>query len=174
MEIGKKAKPRMVIHLVRHGETDACRSPDKSIDKNVNLNARGIEQIRRLRLMLPPPTMIITSPTVRTIESSHLLMDEENRAELLIDSRVWNKIGDYDFNLRVFLRSLCALASTDGRQHTMTVVTHGRIIKMIYCLVRFNCLCTEIMDTLPIEYGDCFELLLVDDEFSMRWARKND
>lgn len=160
-----------MIYLIRHGETDNCHSSDKN-NKNVSLNSSGIEQIHKLLPIIPDPTLILASPTIRTIESAHIMARGKNI--VVEEPRLWNKSEDYHMNLTSLLQDL--RTRHDGAHDIILLVTHGRIIKMIFSLITYGFIHKETMDELVLDYGDMFCVQNgSDDKFSMLWTSvKND
>lgn len=130
------------VYIVRHGITDA--SLIDTNHKDVSLNKKGQEQIRRLIPILPICECIYTSPTKRTLESSQIL---QPHSPIIIDHRLHNKDSEsYIDNLKSLLHDL-----HQSPFHSILLVTHGRMIKFLYSI------CHSIpTNSLSIDYGHAF------------------
>jgi broad specificity phosphatase PhoE len=151
-------KEMTLIFLVRHGETPLCHTTDKTIDKNVPLSEKGRAQIEAICPKIPRNCAVIyTSPTIRTKETANIIQNTScPHAIIVTDARLLNKAdqqAQYDTNIRSFLSEILS-----GSENVV-VVTHGRIVKMIYSIVKFGIIDIEIMDNLKIEYGDSFKIV---------------
>lgn len=133
----------MKIYLVRHGITADCLS-DKKQSLDCPLNDLGISQIIKINIKTD---FIYVSPTRRTIESGKIICPD---AKIKVDNRLYNKkrnIEHYTNELRSILDEVKSL-DTD-----IIIVTHGRIIKMIYSILEFNYIDTNFTDRLSMEYA---------------------
>jgi broad specificity phosphatase PhoE len=134
----------MKIYLVRHGCTDECQ---KNIKQRLDspLNVLGVEQIKKINVKTD---IIYVSPSRRTIESAKLI---NPNARVIVDNRLYNKKRDlehYSNELHSFLDEIREL-----NYNEVMIVTHGRIIKMIYSILEFNYIDTNFTDALSMEYG---------------------
>lgn len=133
----------MKIYLVRHGTTADCLC-DKKQGLDTPLNELGKKQIEKINIKTD---LIYVSPTRRTIESAKIICPD---TKIKVDNRLYNKKRDlehYTNELRSFLNEIKTL-DTD-----VMVVTHGRIIKMIYSILEFNYINTNFTNSLDMEYG---------------------
>jgi broad specificity phosphatase PhoE len=153
----------MIIYLVRHGITDACNNSDKSL-KNVYLNDEGKQQINNISKKISKIDKIFTSPTLRTIETANIIRINCNEdANIITDYRLLNKVDDgqtYINNLRNFLDYL------KGEKETILLVTHGRIIKMIYSIVLYNTIDINFIDGLSMDYGSISKMEYINKKFN--------
>lgn len=150
----------MKVYIVRHGVTDACGlvSVDNiKPNKDVSLSTTGIEQVRAILDSLPKTiTKIFTSPTIRTIETSKIIADYcTTNPEIIQDLRIKNKVvvmdSSYTTNITSFLEDLCNFQDKE-----VVLVTHGRIIKMMYSLLNFGTIDCDFMNTLELDYASVF------------------
>jgi broad specificity phosphatase PhoE len=150
----------MNVYLVRHGITDACGLEtinNVKPNKDVMLSTLGRDQIVEACKKLPKDiTKIYTSPTIRTIETAEIIKNYcDNHPEIIIDIRIKNKVVEFDSsygqNLNGFINDLKML-----KEKNIVLVTHGRIIKMIYSLMTRNEIDCKFMDGLELKYGDVF------------------
>lgn len=150
----------MKVYIVRHGVTDACGlvSVDNiKPNKDVSLSITGVEQVRSILESLPKTiTKIFTSPTIRTIETSQIIADYcISNPEVIHDVRIKNKVvvmdTSYTINISSFLNHLLTLNDKE-----VVLVTHGRIIKMMYSLLNFGKIDCDIMDKLELNYASIF------------------
>ena len=146
----------MLIYLLRHGETDLCYSKRKDIDKNISLNETGIQQIRDAIIKLTNVKIdkIYCSPTIRTIETANIVKEKFNLSfDLIIEDRLLNKqINDtvYEDQLKSILDDIKKQESAGS---TIILVTHGRIVKMLYSIVKLGKIDNNFLDTIDLEYG---------------------
>jgi phosphohistidine phosphatase SixA len=148
----------MIIYLLRHGETDLCHSKRKDIDKNISLNDKGIQQVtnacNRINSNI---NKIYCSPTIRTIETANIVKTRFNlSSDLIIDDRLLNKqINDniYEEQLRLLLNDLKKLEILEKDIESIILVTHGRIVKMLYSIVKLDKIDNDFLDTMDLEYG---------------------
>ena len=160
----------MNVFLVRHGITDACGLEtinNVKPNKDVSLSTLGRDQIREACKKLPKDiSKIYTSPTLRTIETAEIIKDYcDTNPEIITDIRIKNKVVafdcSYEQNLKGFINDLKML-----KEKNIVLVTHGRIIKMIYSLMTRNEIDCKFMDGLELKYGDVF--LMKDFKF-LQW-----
>jgi len=149
----------MKIYLLRHGLTDACFKQTKM--KDVCLSDTGIRQIHDLLDHLPGSIKTIyCSPTLRTIESAEIIQKRLG-CKIVVDGRIKNKLDesnpDYFQNLQTFLSDL----PLDKGE--ILLVSHGRIIKMIYSIINHHKIDKDVIDHLEIDYGDLFCLETTED-----------
>jgi broad specificity phosphatase PhoE len=164
----------MRVYLVRHGITDACGLETVNNikpNKDVSLSELGRQQVKKACLQLPRNiSKIYTSPTLRTIETSEIIKDYyHSNVEIIPDVRIKNKIQimdtSYPINLQGFLQELSLQEEED-----IVIVTHGRIIKMLYSLTFYKCIDCNFMDSLEIDYGDVFEMEYTNGNFEfLKW-----
>jgi broad specificity phosphatase PhoE len=153
----------MIIYLVRHGITDACNNSDKSL-KNVYLNSEGKQQISNISKIIPKIDKIFTSPTLRTIESADIIRLNCNpNADIITDYRLLNKVDEgqtYINNLRNFLNYL------KNEKETILLVTHGRIIKMIYSIILYDNIYINFINGLSMDYGSLSKFEYINEKFN--------
>ena len=151
---------KMKVYIVRHGVTDACGlvSVDNiKPNKDVSLSTTGIEQVHGILDSLPKTiTKIFTSPTIRTIETSQIIADYcTTKPEIIEDLRIKNKVvvmdSSYTINITSFLEDLSTYKDKE-----VVLVTHGRIIKMMYSLLNLGKIDCEFMDKLDLDYASVF------------------
>ena len=160
----------MKIYLLRHGITPASADKQtKKLFKNVPLSEEGRRQIIQICPFIRSNiSKIYTSPAIRTLETAQIVQSHAfPEAEIVIEVRLKNKIDDetshsYLDNIVQFLGDL----RVNHQDSDLLLVTHGRIIKMIYSIIQYNSIDKEIMDCLDIDYGDLFVLYLEEDIFS--------
>lgn len=150
----------MKIFLLRHGVTDACFQKTKM--KDVCLSPIGIHQIHNLLDSLPSSIeTIYCSPTLRTIETAEIIQ-KKLKCKIIVDVRLKNKLDasnpDYFHNIQTFLSDL----SFD--KGDILLVSHGRIIKMIYSIINHQKIDVGVIDHLEIDYGDLFCLETTHDQ----------
>lgn len=138
---------------MRHGITDACLKDTKN--KDVYMSNNGVEQIKKSLCHIPLSVKTIyTSPTLRTIQTANIVSQTIPTCKIIVDSRIKNKLdsefSDYFQNLKSFLDGLT------GREEDMLIVSHGRILKMIYSIINFDKIDISVINTLDIDYGDLF------------------
>jgi broad specificity phosphatase PhoE len=154
----------MLIYLIRHGLTDACFSEDKSA-KNVYLNKEGKNQIINSAKKISSISRIITSPTLRTIESSEIIRSIVNpNIEIQTDYRLLNKVNEgqtYVSNLKTFLDEI------KKYNDTLLLVTHGRIIKMIYSIIVHDTINVDFIDELEMDYGSISIIEYTGEKYNM-------
>lgn len=150
----------MKVYIVRHGVTDACGlvSVDNvKPNKDVSLSTTGIEQVHGILDHLPKTTTkIFTSPTIRTIETSQIIADYcTTNPEIIQDLRIKNKVvvmdSSYTTNITSFLEDLCNFQDKE-----VVLVTHGRIIKMMYSLLNLGKIDCDFMNKLELDYASVF------------------
>jgi broad specificity phosphatase PhoE len=153
----------MIIYLVRHGVTDACKNSDKRL-KNVYLNSEVKKQINNISKRIPKIDKIFTSPTLRTIETADIIRINCNpNADMNTDYRLLNKVDEgqtYINNLKSFLDYL------KKENGTILLVTHGRIIKMIYSIVLYNTIDINFIDRLSMDYGSISKFEYINDKLN--------
>jgi broad specificity phosphatase PhoE len=152
----------MFIYLIRHGVTDACFISDKSA-KNVYLNSEGKQQINNISKNIPKIDKIYTSPTLRTIETSEIIRINCNPSvEIETDYRLLNKVKEeetYESNLKSFLIDL------KKKNKTILLVTHGRIIKMIYSIIMKGYIDLDFINLLSMDYGSLSKFEYINEKF---------
>lgn len=136
----------MTIYLVRHGETDACLT--KTEKKNVSLNKKGIIQCDEISKKINELNFdyIITSNTKRTIETATRI--NTNNKQIIIDDRVLNK----QENNKMYYNNLVEIIK-ECKNKNIIIVTHGRIIKMLLSISKFNSINQNFIDSLNLYYG---------------------
>ena len=160
----------MRCFVIRHGITDACTDP--SLPKNILMNEQGRAQIHDACAHIQSVLMttvfshatIYTSPTMRTIETSKILHKFLqplciNPITILQDDRLLNKseIRAFEDNIKQFINDLKMNHPVDNT-HLLFLVTHGRIIKMMFSIMDRDVIDTTLTDDLQLDYGDVFEL----------------
>lgn len=139
------------VYLVRHGETDAC-GRDDVIEKDVLMNENGRRQIEKVIKKLPRTmTRILTSPTLRTMETAQKIQEYSWYAQIETDHRLHNKAENderFENNIKELLSGL-----RDDPDEEMVLVTHGRIIKMIFAILSTGRLDRATMDIIELSYG---------------------
>lgn len=152
----------MRVYIVRHGHTDACGGP-KSENKDVPLSETGRRQIEKIRSLMPATlSAIYTSPTLRTTETAVIVRHTKNEIPIVPDIRLKNKDNRYELKLCAFLEDM---RSRHHDEDDIAIVTHGRIVKMIYSIVSEGVIDFDLTDSLELDYGDVFLL----DGGIMRW-----
>jgi len=143
------------IYIVRHGETDAChqkQTATEEINKDVWMNEKGREQIEKTVTKIPKTVgKIIASPTFRTMEVAHRIHDHSFFASIITDVRLHNKMENnsiYESNIISLLKDL-----KEDVEEEIVLVTHGRIVKMIFSIISKGTLDQNIMDTIDLTYG---------------------
>ena len=144
------------IYIVRHGETDACHQKQmtatEEINKDVWMNEKGREQIEKTVTKIPKTVgKIIASPTFRTMEVAHRIHDHSFFASIITDVRLHNKMENnsiYESNIISLLKDL-----KEDVEEEIVLVTHGRIVKMIFSIISKGTLDQNIMDTIDLTYG---------------------
>jgi len=161
----------MSIYIVRHGITDACGLEPvngKKPNKNVPLSETGREQILEASQYIPQLVKkIYTSPMLRTIETAEIIKTKVGLlAPILPDLRLKNKVesedASYQNNIKEFIKDL-------SPSENIVIVTHGRIIKMLYSLINLDVINVTLMDSLTIGYGDVFLALWKGSRLEMEW-----
>jgi len=161
----------MSIYIVRHGITDACNQEPvngKKPNKNVSLSEIGREQIlEACPYISRSVTKIYSSPTLRTLETAGIIKKNLGLlAPILSDHRLKNKVesedASYQNNIKEFLHDL-------SPSENIVIVTHGRIIKMLYSLINLDVINVTLMDTLTIGYGDVFLAQWKGSRIEMEW-----
>lgn len=123
------------IYIVRHGITCSGENSNISGDGNdVSLNKKGIEQVNNLKESLLNSNIkhIYTSNFKRTLETSQIIDNIlDHQCQIKIDNRISNKdnLNDYKNNIKSFLNDLL---NKDNLEGNICLVTHGRIIKLLY------------------------------------------
>lgn len=144
----------MTIYLIRHAETnDSLLKKDKNnilvnIDKkNVSLNDNGIIQCSEIKKKISSLQFecIITSDTKRTIQTATLI---NNNKEIIIDNRVLNK----QENNNMYYNNLVEIIK-NYKNKNVIIVTHGRIIKMLLSISKFNYINQSFLDSLNLYNG---------------------
>lgn len=148
----------MIIYLLRHGETNLCYSKRKDIDKNISLNDKGIQQVIDASTKIKNNiNKIYCSPTIRTIETANIIKKECNfSCDIIIDNRLLNKqINDdkYEEQLKLLLDDLNKLNKSDESDLSIILVTHGRIVKMLYSIAKLGKIDNDFLDTIDLEYA---------------------
>ena len=166
----------MRVFLVRHGITDACGLEtvnNVKPNKDVSLSELGRQQVKKACLQLPKNiSKIYTSPTLRTMETSDIIKHYcDSNVEIIPDIRIKNKIQiidtSYQTNLQGVLQELSLLENSNTN---IVIVTHGRIIKMLYSLLFHKCIDCNFMDSLELDYGDVFEMEYTNGNFEfLKW-----
>lgn len=160
----------MKIYLLRHGITPACTDKQtKKLFKNISLSEQGKEQIIKICPNISTQLYkIYTSPTIRTMESAQIVQSlRAPGAEIEVDIRLKNKIDDEnDSYFENIIQLLNHIKENNPRDSEILLVTHGRIIKMIYSIIQYNEINKEIMDGLEIDYADLFLFYLEKGDFS--------
>jgi len=159
----------MKVYIVRHGITDACglvTVDNIKPNKDVSLSATGVEQVRAMLGSLPKTiTKIFTSPTIRTIETSQIIANYcITHPEIIEDLRIKNKVvvmdSSYTTNINSFLEDLCTFQDKE-----VVLVTHGRIIKMMYSLLNIGKIDCEFMNKLELDYASYFLMEKISNQF---------
>ncbi len=136
------------IYIVRHGTTDACENGKSSGESNdVSLNEKGVRQINNIKdkLLNTNIKYIYTSNFKRTIETSELINGIlDNVCQIELDNRISNKdnLNEYRNNIKSFLNDLLNKNNLEGN---ICLVTHGKIIKLLY----YYCLNNDFPDETP-------------------------
>lgn len=139
----------MIIYLIRHGITDACNN-DQIINKNVSLNQQGIIQIEYIRSKIDQNVKnIICSNTKRTIETSKIIQ-EKIISNINIDDRLLNKNKNDELYFELIKSLLNELITKD---ENIILVTHGKIVKMIFSIIKFNEINKSYTNSLELGYG---------------------
>jgi broad specificity phosphatase PhoE len=119
----------MKIYLIRHGATgkDAFLDPP--------LNTEGYDQMQYASQQIQSSVIrrIITSPTLRTLESAYILNKHlGGHIPIQTDIRLKNKLLDmnstYEANLKSILQECFQEGADDG---AIVFITHGKIIKLL-------------------------------------------
>jgi broad specificity phosphatase PhoE len=161
----------MSIYIVRHGITDACGLEPvngKKPNKDVPLSETGREQILETCQYIPQSvTKIYTSPTLRTLETADIIKTKVGLlAPILSDHRLKNKVesedASYQNNIKEFLHDILPFEN-------IVIVTHGRIIKMLYSLINQDVINVTLMNSLTIGYGDVFVAPWKGSRIEMEW-----
>lgn len=161
----------MKIYLLRHGITDACLQNTKM--KDVHLSELGKLQIMKIKRYIPNSIeKIYSSPTLRTMETAKII-NKDLECPILTDLRLKNKLDenfpDYFQNISSFIKDLEQNDDMD-----IVLVTHGRIIKMMYSIINFKKIEINIIDKLNIDYGDLFCIDKIKEKFYFNWKKIND
>jgi len=161
----------MSIYIVRHGITDACGLEPvngKKPNKDVPLSETGREQIFEACQYIPQSvTKIYTSPTLRTLETADIIKKNLGLlAPILSDHRLKNKVesqdASYQNNIKEFLHDILPFEN-------IVIVTHGRIIKMLYSIIVENKINIKLLESLTIGYGDVFVASWKGSRIEMEW-----
>lgn len=128
--------------------TDAC-GDGTILDKDVPLNAAGIQQIEQLHDVLLRRGVrigrVYASPTKRTRHTAAIL---NGSGHIVVDRRLLNKQVNDD----LYAENLKNLFTDIGESDVM-LVTHGRIVKMIYSFLLFGEIRRGVTDSLSMDYG---------------------
>ena len=139
------------VYIVRHGETDACGKEDVK-EKDIWMNEKGRLQIEKVLSKLPRTIdKILTSPTLRTMETAQKIQEYSLFAPIETEIRLHNKAENDD----VFEKNIQSLLSDlrDDPEQEIVLVTHGRIVKMIFAILSTGKLDRAIMDMIDLSYG---------------------
>ena len=83
-------------------------------------------------------------------------------ANIITDYRLLNKVNEgetYVNNIRNFLNNI------KKETGTIMLVTHGRIIKMIYSIILYGDIDISFLDGLSMDYGSISKFEYINDEF---------
>ncbi len=127
------------IYLIRHGLTDMCKMPKSpSQNRDVYLSVEGVKQMERLSRFLKNDqhSIIYTSNFKRTIQASEIILNNQSNCQIQIDNRLSNKNELFNFkqNIIEFVNDL----KKDESDYNILLVTHGRIIKLLYYYLKYN------------------------------------
>lgn len=125
------------IYIVRHGTTETCdKGKIKGQENDVFLTNEGISQINQSlkHLLNTNIKKIYTSNFKRTRQTSELIknsLDINDPSSIILDDRLSNKdkSNNYQANIETFLKEL--ITNIDINDNCC-IVTHGKIIKLIY------------------------------------------
>lgn len=156
----------MIIYLIRHGITDACNN-DQIINKNVSLNQLGIIQIEYIRSKIDKNVKnIICSNTKRTIETSKIIQ-QKIISNINIDDRLLNK--NKEKNDELYYQVIkCLLNELIIKDENIILVTHGKIVKMIFSIIKFNKIDKSYTDSLDLGYGSLCILEYYNNKFDIK------
>jgi broad specificity phosphatase PhoE len=153
------------IYIVRHGTTEACENGKSSGESNdVFLNQKGIDQIKKTvkSLLSSNIQYIYTSNFKRTIQTSNIIKEGINQnCSINLDHRLSNKdnFNEYQQNIKSFLQELIDLSYNEGN---FCLVTHGKIIKLIYYYTLNNYFPDDTPKVKWCDYG-CVSCLKIQD-----------
>jgi broad specificity phosphatase PhoE len=148
------------IYIIRHGETDACHhkkqvymnNEETEINKDEWMNEKGREQIEKILGKIPRTVgKIIASPTFRTMEVAHRIQEHSFFASIITDVRLHNKMENdsiYESNIISLLNDI-----KEDMEEEIVLVTHGRIVKMIFSIISKGVIDRSIMDIIDLTYG---------------------
>ena len=87
-------------------------------------------------------------------------------APILSDHRLKNKVesedASYENNIKEFLHDILPFEN-------IVIVTHGRIIKMLYSIIVENKINIKLLESLTIGYGDVFVAPWKGSRIEMEW-----
>lgn len=161
----------MSIYIVRHGITNACGLEPvngKKPNKNVPLSETGRVQILEACQYIPRSvTKIYTSPTLRTLETAEIIkkylgLSAPIHSDYRLKNKVESEVASYQNNIKEFLYDILPFEN-------IVIVTHGRIIKMLYSLITQDVINVTLMNSLSIAYGDVFVAPWIGSRLEMEW-----
>ena len=157
----------MFFFGIRHGECEKNKCTNKYESDSVVLNENGQEQMQQCASFLQHtfihsscPYRIYTSPVPRVVESATLLRThlqkraEWKNGEICVDQRLSNKQSEFENSLKWVLRDMKKDAENE---HISLVVTHGRVLKMLYSISKYGSIISSYTQTLDdFAHGQVF------------------
>lgn len=144
------------LFIIRHGLTDMCQRPKfPNQNRDVYLSLEGIQQVENVSNYLSNYNLdyIYTSNFKRTIQSSEIVLQyqKNKNCKIIIDNRLSNKdeLQNFKSNIINFLEELFE----NKDKLFISIITHGRILKLIYYYLKNDFFPSEIPKLNWCNYG---------------------
>ncbi len=153
------------LYIIRHGLTSMCQEPKyPNQNRDVYLSQEGIQQMENVSNYLGNHNLdyIYTSNFKRTLQSSEIILkyQKNKNCKIIIDNRLSNKddLNNFKSNIVSFLEELFQ----NNDKLFISIITHGRILKLIYYYLKNDFFPLDIPKLKWCNYGS---LTLVESTF---------